>query len=140
MTRTPDQTPDQTEAVAASRPAPAARGEFAEILKTVIIALALSMVLRILLFQPFTIPSSSMEPGLVTGDYIVVSKFSYGWSRASLPLNLPLIPGPGRILGTGPKRGDVVVFRLPRDPKQTWVKRVIGLPGDRVQVTGGVCR
>jgi signal peptidase I len=132
------QTPDQTEGIAASRPAPAARGEFAEILKTVVIALALSMVLRILLFQPFTIPSSSMEPGLVTGDYIVVSKFSYGWSRASLPLNLPLIPGPGRILGTGPKRGDVVVFRLPRDPKQTWVKRVIGLPGDRVQVTGGV--
>jgi signal peptidase I len=119
-----------------ARPASGTRGEISEILRTVVIALALAMALRILLFQPFTIPSSSMEPGLVTGDYIVVSKFSYGWSRASLPFNLPLIPG--RILGHGPKRGDVVVFRLPRDPKQTWVKRVIGLPGDRVQVTGGV--
>jgi signal peptidase I len=122
---------------AASQPA-STRGEFAEIFRTVVIALALSMVLRVLLFQPFTIPSSSMEPGLVTGDYIVVSKFSYGWSRASLPFNLPLIPGNGRLLGHGPARGDVVVFRLPRDPKQTWVKRVIGLPGDRVQVIGGV--
>jgi len=121
-----------------ARPGSGARGEVSEILKTVVLALALSMVLRILLFQPFTIPSSSMEPGLVTGDYIVVSKFSYGWSRASLPFNLPLIPGNGRLLGHGPARGDVVVFRLPRDPKQTWVKRVIGLPGDRVQVTGGV--
>ncbi len=118
--------------------APSTRGEILEIVKTVVVALALATVLRVVLFQPFTIPSSSMEPGLVTGDYIVVSKFAYGWSRASLPLNLPLIPGNGRLLGHGPKRGDVVVFRLPRDPKQTWVKRVIGLPGDRVQVTGGV--
>jgi signal peptidase I len=136
MTQTPE--PTAPTFAEAARPETGARGEVVEILKTVIIALALSMVLRILLFQPFTIPSSSMEPGLVTGDYIVVSKFSYGWSRASLPLNLPLIPGKGRLLGTGPKRGDVVVFRLPRDPKQTWVKRVIGLPGDRVQVSDGV--
>ena len=117
-----------------------ARGETFEIVRTLAVALVLSMVLRILLFQPFTIPSSSMEPGLVTGDYIVVSKFSYGWSRASLPFNLPLIPRTesGRVLGHGPERGDVVVFRLPRDPSQTWIKRVIGLPGDRVQVSGGV--
>jgi signal peptidase I len=86
-------------------------------------------------FQPFTIPSSSMEPGLVTGDYIVVSKFAYGWSRASLPFNPPLPEG--RLLGRTARRGDVVVFRLPRDPDQTWIKRVIGLPGDRVQVRGG---
>jgi signal peptidase I len=117
-----------------------ARGETFEIVRTLVVALALSMVLRILLFQPFTIPSSSMEPGLVTGDYIVVAKYAYGWSRASLPFNLPLIPRTetGRLLGHGPERGDVVVFRLPRDPGQTWIKRVIGLPGDRVQVSGGV--
>jgi signal peptidase I len=131
MTQTPEPT--------AVPPRPAsARGELIEIVRTVAVALLLAMVLRILLAQPFTIPSSSMEPGLVTGDYIVVSKYAYGWSRASLPFNLPLIPGEGRLLGHGPQRGDVVVFRLPRDPTQTWIKRVIGLPGDRVRVTGGV--
>jgi signal peptidase I len=76
-----------------------------------------------------------MEPGLVTGDYILVSKFAYGWSRASFPFNPPL-PG-GRLGGAAPRRGDVVVFRRPVDPKAAWVKRVIGLPGDRVQVTAG---
>ncbi len=77
-----------------------------------------------------------MAPDLLTGDYILVSKWSYGWSRASPPL---LLPGPaGRLAGRPPRRGDVVVFRLPRDPSQVWVKRVIGLPGDRVRVTGGV--
>jgi signal peptidase I len=76
-----------------------------------------------------------MEPGLVTGDYILVSKFAYGWSRASFPFNPPLFKG--RRFGPVPARGDVVVFRLPRDPQQTWVKRVVGLPGDRVQVASG---
>jgi len=108
--------------------------EVIETCKTVLIALAIALVLRVALFQPFTIPSSSMEPGLVTGDYIVVSKYAYGWSRASFPLNPPLFEG--RRLGRGPARGDVVVFRLPRDPGEVWVKRVIGLPGDRVQVLG----
>jgi len=98
-------------------------------------ALILAMVIRILLFQPFTIPSSSMEPGLVTGDYIVVSKYAYGWSRASLPFNPPLPDG--RVLGRQPKRGDVVVFRRPHDPDQVWIKRVIGLPGDTVEVRRG---
>lgn len=93
------------------------------------------VVVHATLFQPFTIPSSSMEPGLITGDYIVVNKFAYGWSRASLPFNPPLPEG--RLFGRVPRRGDVVVFRLPRDPGQTWIKRVIGLPGDRVQVRGG---
>lgn len=120
-------------------PAPAAnphaKSETVEIVRTTLAGLAIALVLRIVLFQPFTIPSSSMEPGLVVGDYIIVSKFAYGWSRASLPFNPPL-PG-GRILGAQPKRGDVVVFRLPRDPSQTWIKRVIGLPGDRIQVRGG---
>ncbi|MBO9557365.1 MAG: signal peptidase I [Caulobacter sp.] len=109
--------------------------EIIDIVRTVGVALGIALVLRIIIFQPFTIPSSSMEPGLVTGDYIVVSKLAYGWSRASFPLNPPLFEG--RLLGRTARRGDVVVFRLPRDPSQTWIKRVIGLPGDRVQIRGG---
>lgn len=119
----------------ASEPAPSRWREAVEIARTLASALGVALVLRVALFQPFTIPSSSMEPGLVTGDYVLVSKFAYGWSRASFPFDPPLFTG--RVLGRRPARGDVVVFRLPRDPKQTWIKRVIGLPGDRVQVLGG---
>lgn len=111
------------------------KSEILEIVHTTLAGLAVIGMLRIVLFQPFTIPSSSMEPGLVIGDYIIVSKFAYGWSHASLPFNPPLPAG--RLLGGAPERGDVVVFRLPRDPSQTWIKRVIGLPGDRIQVRGG---
>ena len=106
-----------------------------DFVRTIGLALLAAVSIQTVLFQPFTIPTSSMEPGLVTGDYIVVSKFAYGWSRASLPFNPPV--GEGRLFGRAPARGDVVVFRLPRDPQATWVKRVIGLPGDRVQVRGG---
>jgi len=109
--------------------------EWVETFKTVAAALAIALVLRIVIFQPFTIPSSSMEPGLVTGDYIVVSKVSYGWSRASFPFDPPLFRG--RFLARAAQRGDVVVFRLPRDPSQTWIKRVIGLPGDKIRVREG---
>lgn len=111
------------------------RRDALEIVGTVIAAVLLATVVRIVLFQPFTIPSSSMEPGLVTGDYIVVSKFAYGWSSASLPFNPPIVKG--RLLKRTPARGDVVVFRLPRDPSAAWIKRVIGLPGDTVQIRGG---
>ena len=114
---------------------PARSNEFLDIARTIIGGLAIALVLRIVVFQPYTIPSSSMEPGLRTGDYVVVSKASYGWSRASIPFNPPL-PG-GRLFARSPKRGDVIVFRLPRDPTQVYVKRLIGLPGDRVQVKGG---
>jgi len=106
-----------------------------ELAQTIGCALAIALVLRTAMFQPFTIPSSSMEPGLVTGDYIIVSKFAYGWSRASFPFDPPLFAG--RRFGPPPSRGDVIVFRLPRDPRQTWVKRLIGLPGDRIQVRDG---
>ena len=106
--------------------------------KSVGLVLLIALVLRVVVFQPYTIPSSSMEPGLVTGDYIVVSKWAYGWSRASIPFNPPL-PG-GRIGGRAPKRGDVIVFRLPRNPDEAYIKRLIGLPGDRVQVAGGEVR
>ena len=113
-------------------------GEVVETLKTLVYALLIALVLRVIVFQPYTIPSSSMEPGLVTGDYIVVSKWPYGWSRASIPFDLPLFHG--RIGGRDPQRGDVVVFRLPRDPGEAYIKRLIGLPGDRVQVVGGEVR
>ncbi|THD79352.1 MAG: signal peptidase I [Phenylobacterium sp.] len=114
---------------------PARQGELLEIARTVAGGLAIALALRIVVFQPYTIPSSSMEPGLRTGDYVIVSKASYGWSRASIPFNPPL-PG-GRLFARAPKRGEVIVFRLPRDPTQVYVKRLIGLPGDRVQVVHG---
>jgi signal peptidase I len=119
---------------APATPAQRLKRDVVEALRSLAPALAVAFVLRTLVFQPFTIPSSSMEPGLVTGDYLVVSKFAYGWSNASLPFDPPWFKG--RVLGRTARRGDVVVFRLPRDPRQTWVKRVIGLPGDRVQVIG----
>ena len=108
--------------------------ELLEIVKTVVFALLIALVLRTLLFQPFTIPSASMEPNLYEGDYIVVSKWSYGYSKFSsgLPINLPL--GDDRLFGSAPERGDIVVFKLPRDDRTDYIKRVVGLPGDRIQV------
>ena len=110
--------------------------EFLEIVKTVAYALGIALVLRVLLFQPFTIPSASMEPNLYQGDYIIVSKYSYGWSKHSIPFSPPLFNG--RILGHAPRRGDIVVFKLPRDIKMDYIKRLIGLPGDKVQVREGL--
>ena len=110
--------------------------EFIEIVKTVAYALGIALVLRVLLFQPFTIPSASMEPNLYQGDYIIVSKYSYGWSKHSIPFSPGLFDG--RILGKAPRRGDIIVFKLPRDPHVDYIKRLIGLPGDKVQVRGGV--
>ena len=111
-----------------------AGSESVEIVKTIVFALLIAFVLRVLLFQPFTIPSASMEPNLYEGDYIVVSKWSYGYSKYSsgLPINLPI--GDGRIFGRVPNRGDIVVFKLPRDNKTDYIKRVIGLPGDKIQM------
>ncbi|MET4683468.1 signal peptidase I [Brevundimonas faecalis] len=109
-----------------------ASNETVEIIKTVVFALLIAFVLRVLLFQPFTIPSASMEPNLYEGDYIVVSKWSYGYSKHSIPWSPPLFDG--RVLGKDPTRGDIVVFKLPRDDKTDYIKRVIGLPGDKVQM------
>ena len=109
-----------------------------ELAKTLVFALLLALGLKTLLFQPFTIPSDSMEPALHNGDYMVVSKFDYGFSRFSLPLAPPL--GEGRLLAREPRRGDVIVFKLPRDNATDYVKRLIGLPGDRIQVVQGVVR
>jgi len=109
-----------------------ASNETVEVIKTVVFALLIALVLRVLLFQPFTIPSASMEPNLYEGDYIVVSKWSYGYSKHSIPFSPPVFNG--RILGKGPERGDIAVFKLPRDNKTDYIKRVIGLPGDKVQM------
>jgi signal peptidase I len=110
--------------------------ELAELAKTIVYALAIALVLRVLLFQPFTIPSASMEPTLLEGDYIIVSKYAYGWSRHSIPMSPPLFKG--RILEKQPQRGDVVVFKLPRDGHIDYIKRLVGLPGDEIQMKYGV--
>jgi len=108
-----------------------------ENVKVIIQALLLAMVIRTVLFQPFTIPSGSMMPTLLVGDYLFVNKFSYGYSKYSLPFSPNLFSG--RILEfSKPKRGDVVVFRLPPNPEVDYIKRLVGLPGDRIQVTNGV--
>ncbi len=105
-------------------------------LKTIFIALICAGLVRSFFFEPFHIPSSSMKPNLLVGDYIFVSKYSYGYSRYSFPFGLNIFEG--RFWASEPKRGDVVVFRLPSDPKINYVKRLIGLPGDQIQVRGGV--
>ena len=114
-----------------------AKSSGGETFKIVIQALILALVVRTLLFQPFNIPSGSMKSTLLVGDYLFVSKFSYGYSRYSLPLYNPDW-FKGRLFGSEPKRGDVVVFRYPPDPSIDYIKRVVGLPGDRIQVKDDV--
>ena len=108
-----------------------------ENIKVIIQALLLAMVIRTVLFQPFTIPSGSMMPTLLVGDYIFVNKFAYGFSKYSMPFSPDLFEG--RVLQfSEPERGDVIVFRLPQQPEIDYIKRLIGLPGDRIQVRDGV--
>jgi signal peptidase I len=115
---------------------PSAAREILEVIKTVVYALLIALVLRIFLLQPFTIPSGSMEPNLYKGDYIVVTKFSYGYSRHAIPFSPPVFKG--RIAGQKARRGDIVVFKLPSDGHTDYVKRVIGLAGDRIQMRQGL--
>src|SRR5215467_751552 len=105
-----------------------------ETIKIVVHALILAMIVRIFFYQPFNIPSGSMKDTLLVGDYLFVSKLSYGYSRYSFPFGL--VPFSGRLFGAQPKRGDVVVFKLPRDTEKDYIKRVIGLPGDEIYVRG----
>ncbi|HEX9768132.1 MAG TPA: signal peptidase I [Kiloniellales bacterium] len=107
-----------------------------ETLRTVFYAVVIALVVRTFAFEPFNIPSGSMKPTLLEGDYLFVSKYSYGYSRYSLPWGLPLFEG--RIFGSAPERGDVIVFKKPSDNETDYIKRLIGLPGDRIQVTGGI--
>ncbi|HLJ70476.1 MAG TPA: signal peptidase I [Roseiarcus sp.] len=110
-----------------------------EIVKVILQAVAIAIVIRTLLFQPFNIPSGSLIPTLDIGDYLFVSKYSYGYSHFSLPSFLDWFSNEwhGRILASQPKRGDVIVFRLPRDETTDYIKRLIGLPGDKIQMVHG---
>ena len=112
-------------------------GKF-EFIKTIVIAGALALGFRSLLFEPFNIPSGSMIPTLLVGDYLFVSKYSYGYSRYSFPFGMA--PFDGRIFETSPERGDVAVFRQPQNESVAFIKRIVGLPGDRIQVTDGILR
>jgi signal peptidase I len=111
-------------------------GGFAETVRVVIHALIIALVIRTFLFQPFNIPSGSMIPTLLVGDYLFVSKYSYGYTHYSFPFSPPIYSG--RLLASRPNRGDVVVFRLPKDDSIDYIKRVIGLPGDRIQMIDGI--
>jgi signal peptidase I len=111
-------------------------GGFSETVRVIIHALIIAAVIRTFLFQPFNIPSGSMKATLLIGDYLFVSKYTYGYSHYSLPYSPPLFSG--RIMASPPQRGDVVVFRLPKDDSVDYIKRVIGLPGDRIQMIQGV--
>ncbi len=110
-------------------------GGLGETISVIVQALILALIIRTFLFQPFSIPSGSMRPTLLEGDYLFVTKWAYGYSRHSLPFSPPVFAG--RMWDAQPERGDVVVFKLPQDTSIDYIKRVVGLPGDRIQMRGG---
>ncbi len=111
------------------------KGELGELAKTALMAVAIALIIRTLLFEPFNIPSTSMKPTLLVGDYLFVYKPEYGYSRFSFPFGLA--PMQGRVWGAEPERGDVIVFAQPANTYVSFIKRVVGLPGDRIQVRNG---
>ena len=111
-------------------------GGLVETIRTMATALIIAAVIRTLLFQAFSIPSGSMEATLLVGDYLFVSTYAYGYTHYALPFSPPVFPG--RIFGSQPKRGDVAVFRLPGNDSIDYIKRVIGLPGDRIEMIDGL--
>lgn len=115
---------------------PSDNGDIWELMKTAIMAVFLALVIRTFAFEPFNIPSGSMIPTLEVGDYLFVSKYSYGYSQYSFPFGIAGFDG--RIVMSEPKRGDVAVFRQPKDTSIDYIKRIIGLPGDRIQVSSGI--
>src|ERR1043165_3912262 len=124
-----------SETVSVEKSKSGAANEFIEIVKTIVYALLIALFLRVIFFQPYTIPSASMEPNLYEGDYIIVSKWTYGYSKHSIPFSPPLFSG--RLLEQQAHRGDIVVFKLPKDNHTDYIKRIIGLPGDRIQMKAG---
>ena len=109
--------------------------KFIENIKTLIIALIIAIIIRSLLFQPFYIPSSSMEPTLLVGDRIFVSKYTYGYSNHSFPFSPPILSK--RIFYSKPNYGDLIVFKTPSDNRTDFIKRLVGLPGDEIQIIKG---
>lgn len=108
-----------------------------ETVKSILWALLFVILIRSFLYEPFHIPSGSMKSGLLEGDYILVSKFEYGYSRYTIPFGIPIIKE--RILNyKQPQRGDVVVFRLPSNPRINYIKRLIGLPGDKIKIKNDI--
>ncbi|MDH5773207.1 MAG: signal peptidase I, partial [Rhodospirillaceae bacterium] len=132
--RPEDLVPDVGESLRSSKQNAKNSGGLWDTSKTVIYAVLIAMFVRTFAYEPFSIPSGSMIPTLLVGDYLFVSKFSYGYSKHSFPFSLPLVPGSDRIMFSEPKRGDVAVFKLPSDGKTDYIKRLIGLPGDKIQV------
>ena len=104
-------------------------------LKTIFLAILIAVIIRSLWLEPFRIPSGSMYPTLRVGDYLFVTKYTYGYSRYSFPFGLPLFKG--RVWYTQPERGDIVVFKFPQNPHTDFIKRIIGLPGDKIHVKEG---
>ena len=105
-------------------------------LKSILIAIFIALLIRSFIFEPFNIPSGSMKPNLLVGDFIFVSKYSYGFSKHSLPFSIPLIPK--KVFSNSPERGDVVVFKTPENNRTDYIKRVIGLPGDKIEIKNGI--
>ena len=104
--------------------------------KTFFIAILIALTLRTFVFEPFSIPSGSMKPTLLEGDYLFVSKYSFGYSKHSFPMSFPGFSG--RVFGKYPKRGDVAVFKFTQNTRIDYIKRIVGLPGDTVQVKDGI--
>lgn len=112
------------------------KDDFIELVKAMVIAAVIAIGIRSFLFEPFNIPSASMYPTLMIGDYLFVEKYSYGYSKYSFPFGI--VQFSGRIAGSAPQRGDVAVFRQPKQVQIDYIKRIVGLPGDRIQMLGGV--
>ena len=111
------------------------KNSFLSNLKSVSIAVFIALIIRSFIAEPFNIPSGSMKPNLLVGDFLFVSKWSYGYSKHSLPFSIPIIPK--KIFSKLPKRGEIVVFKTPEDNRTDYIKRVIGLPGDKIKITNG---
>ena len=111
------------------------KGYFKNNLTSIFLAIFIALLIRSFVAEPFNIPSGSMKPNLLVGDFIFVSKWSYGYSKHSLPFSIPIIPS--KIFNKYPDRGDVVVFKTPKDNRTDYIKRVIGLPGDKIKISNG---